>query len=124
MTGLAEQVSCGVFALVEPELRGARVVLRNGGKSQLCEHVIRRGEGKLGANGQVTVVTAPYTGRSPNDKFLVREPSSEAHIDWGKVNRPIDEAQFLALRQRVVDHLATRELFVQDCFLHSANSLL
>ena len=47
--------------------------------------------------GPFVAVTTPHTGRSPNDKFVVREPSTEADVDWGKVNQPIDAR---ALRRR------------------------
>jgi phosphoenolpyruvate carboxykinase (ATP) len=57
-----------------------------------------------------------HTGRSPNDKFVVKEPSSEGHIAWGKVNRPIELAQFEALKRDMVAHLADRELYVQDLY--------
>jgi phosphoenolpyruvate carboxykinase (ATP) len=58
--------------------------------------------------------TGAHTGRSPNDKFVVREPSSDAHIWWGKVNRPLDPAHFDLLKQDVLAHLADKELYVQD----------
>src|SRR5690606_4818699 len=49
-----------------------------------------------------------------NDKFVVREPDSESEIWWGQVNVPLDTAHFERLREDVLDHLAGRELFVQD----------
>ncbi|HXH07288.1 MAG TPA: phosphoenolpyruvate carboxykinase [Vicinamibacterales bacterium] len=82
----------------------------------LYEAAIRRGEGLIAVDGPLVCRTAPHTGRSPNDKFIVREPSSEPHIWWGSVNRPIDEAAFDRLLDDVTSHLAGRELFVQDCY--------
>lgn len=82
----------------------------------LLETAIRRGEGQLAADGAFNAITAPHTGRSPNDKFIVREPSSEADIWWGKVNQPLAEAHFEALYRDVVCHLGERELFVRDLF--------
>src|SRR5512138_2491082 len=61
------------------------------------------------------VWTGHYTGRSPNDKFLVREPGSEGKIWWGKVNRPFDPARFDALYARLQGYLQGADLFVQDC---------
>jgi phosphoenolpyruvate carboxykinase (ATP) len=62
-------------------------------------------------------VTAPHTGRSPNDKFLVREPASDADVDWGKVNQPFTDAQFETLRADIAEYLNSRdELFVQDLY--------
>src|SRR5688572_21421281 len=83
------------------------------GVAALYEEAIRRGEGSLTAGGPIVCNTAPHTGRSPNDKFVVKEPSSEGHVDWGKVNRPISPAQFDALEQRMLASLKGKDLFVQ-----------
>lgn len=84
---------------------------------ELVQHAIRRGEGQLADMGPFVAVTAPHTGRSPNDKFVVREASSEADVDWGKVNQPMTEAHFDALLADVQGYLSEREeLFVQDLF--------
>ena len=53
-----------------------------------------RQEGVIAADGPLACRTGQHTGRSPNDKFMVREPSSEAEIAWGEVNRPMEPAQF------------------------------
>ncbi len=82
----------------------------------LYEHAIRRGEGQLAAEGPLVCRTGAHTGRSPNDKFMVKEPSSEGHIAWGKVNKPVDAAQFDALKRDMLAHLADRDLFVQDLY--------
>jgi phosphoenolpyruvate carboxykinase (ATP) len=67
--------------------------------------------------GPFVAVTSPHTGRSPNDKFVVREPSSEADVDWGKVNQPMGEAHFDALLADVRAYLgALPELFVEDLY--------
>jgi len=60
----------------------------------LYEEALRRGEAALAAEGPLVARTGQHTGRSPNDKFIVKEASSEQHVHWGKVNRPIDEAKF------------------------------
>jgi phosphoenolpyruvate carboxykinase (ATP) len=82
----------------------------------LYEEAVRRREGIIAANGPLVCRTGPHTGRSPNDKFIVREPSSDQHVDWGKVNRPIDAASFDRLHRRMAAFLGGRELFVQDCW--------
>ncbi len=83
----------------------------------LVQEAVRRGEGELADMGPFVAVTSPHTGRSPNDKFVVREPSSEADIDWGKVNQPMTEAHFDALLTDVQAYLGTLpELFVQDLY--------
>ena len=82
----------------------------------LYEEAVRRHEGVIAASGPLACRTGLHTGRSPNDKFVVREPSSAAEIAWGKVNRPLDPAQFDALHTDMLASLAGKELFVLDCF--------
>ncbi len=85
--------------------------------SELIEHALRRGEGVLGSDGQLIVDTRPHTGRSPKDKFFVRESSSEKHIDWGETNRGVEPAVFDALWDRVAAYLSEREVYSLDCFV-------
>ena len=67
--------------------------------SQLYTHALARGNDRLAEGGPLVVDTGRFTGRSPQDKFVVREPGSEARIWWGDVNRPIEEASFDGLRR-------------------------
>jgi len=82
----------------------------------LYEHAIRRQEGQLAQEGPLVCRTGAHTGRSPNDKFTVKEPASEGNIWWGKVNKPIAPAQFDVLRKDIIAHLKSQELFVQDLY--------
>lgn len=66
--------------------------------------------------GPLVVRTGQHTGRSPNDKFTVQEPSSAENIWWGKVNRPFDPDRFDALHKRLVSYLQLKDVFVQDCW--------
>jgi phosphoenolpyruvate carboxykinase (ATP) len=84
---------------------------------KLYEQAIRRREGGLAHLGPLVVRTGHHTGRSPNDRFLVRELSSEAKIWWGKVNRPITQERYEGLRARLLAYLQGRDLFVCDCFV-------
>src|SRR6185295_10517862 len=84
--------------------------------AELYEHAVRRQEAVIAADGPLACRTGLHTGRSPNDKFVVQEPSSEAEIAWGKVNRPLAPAQFDALHKDMLASLAGKELFVLDCF--------
>jgi len=98
-------------------LSGAKAVHRNLSVASLYEHALRKGEGELGASGQMVVETGEHTGRSPKDKFFVREPGSEMHIDWGETNKAIDAAMFDALFDRVAAFLRDRELYSLDTFV-------
>ncbi|HEX7020423.1 MAG TPA: phosphoenolpyruvate carboxykinase (ATP), partial [Gemmatimonadaceae bacterium] len=83
----------------------------------LVQEAVRKGEGHLADMGPFVAVTRPHTGRSPNDKFVVREPSSEQDVDWGKVNQPFPEDRFESLLADVRRYLDDRdELFVQDLY--------
>ena len=82
---------------------------------QLYEHIIDNGEGHLSHLGPMCVSTGEHTGRAPNDKFIVQEPSSQENIWWGKVNRPFTVEQFEALYSRVLAYLQGKEVYVQDC---------
>ncbi len=82
----------------------------------LYEHVVRRREGLLCHEGPISVTTGHHTGRSPNDKFIVREATSEHQVWWGKVNRPFDPAKFDMLYHRLLAYLQMKDLYVQDCF--------
>ena len=84
---------------------------------ELVESAVRRGEGQLAEMGPFVAVTSPHTGRSPNDKFLVRDAATDAEVDWGKVNQPIDPAHYALLKADVVSYLnGLDELFVQDLY--------
>jgi phosphoenolpyruvate carboxykinase (ATP) len=83
----------------------------------LYEEAVRRREGWVAHMGPLVVRTGHHTGRSPNDKFIVKEPSSEEHIWWGKVNRPFSEEQFERLYVRLLAYLQLKDVFVQDCFV-------
>ncbi|RME78480.1 MAG: phosphoenolpyruvate carboxykinase [Chloroflexi bacterium] len=82
----------------------------------LYEEAIRRHEGMIAHHGPLVVRTGHHTGRSPNDKFTVKEPSSEQYIWWGKVNRPFDPDRFDELHRRMISYLQMKDVFVQDCW--------
>ena len=84
--------------------------------ARLYEEALCRSEGRLAAAGPLVATTGQHTGRSPNDKFVVREPGSADDIWWGTVNREISEEHFDRLYRKMVDHLAERDLFVFDGF--------
>jgi phosphoenolpyruvate carboxykinase (ATP) len=86
----------------------------NATTAALYEAAIRNGEGAIAHLGPLVVETGQHTGRSPGDKYVVRQPDSEGHIWWGPVNSPITEAQFAGLHGRLLESLKTTPLYVQD----------
>lgn len=101
------------------EIHGIRNVDRaywNFPTAALYEEVVRRREGVFAHLGPLVVRTGDHTGRSPNDKFIVREPSCEDKVWWGKVNRPFTPEKFDGLHQRVLTYLQGRDVFIQNCY--------
>jgi phosphoenolpyruvate carboxykinase (ATP) len=82
----------------------------------LIEAAIARGEGQLAANGALVVRTGQFTGRSPKDKFIVRDANTESTVNWGSVNQPLSSEQFGAILEKVKTHLNGREIFMKDAF--------
>ncbi len=83
---------------------------------QLYEQAVLNGEGEVASGGPLVVRTGVHTGRSPKDKFVVREPSSEANVDWGPVNQPFSSEQFDALYKRVTEYLSNRKIYTEDVY--------
>ncbi|HVP75227.1 MAG TPA: phosphoenolpyruvate carboxykinase (ATP) [Gaiellaceae bacterium] len=84
--------------------------------SLLYEHAIARGEARVGEGGPLVVDTGRHTGRSPKDKFVVREPGSEDRI-WWEGNQEFSEDAFEQLREKVTEHLSGEAtLYVVDAF--------
>src|SRR4051794_2183192 len=102
--------------LAEHGLHGAERIHWQPTTSMLYTHALTRGEGVLAEGGPLAVDTGVHTGRSPRDKFIVREPGSEDRIWWGEVNGEIDESSFERLREKVVAHLEGGDVYVVDAF--------
>src|SRR5271170_5530569 len=88
----------------------------NLGTAQLVEKALQRHEGMLASGGAFVVQTGQFTGRSPKDKYIVREPDTENTVEWGAVNQPMPEQIFDQIYSRLMNSWESDELFVQDCF--------
>ena len=82
----------------------------------LYEEIVRRGEAMIAEKGPLVIYTGKCTGRSANDKFFVREPSSQENVWWGKINKAFDADKFEILKGRIMEYLEQKELFIQDCY--------
>ena len=103
--------------LADQGISNVRSVQWNLPAAALYEEAIRHSEGTLARTGPLVVRTGQYTGRSPKDKFVVREPSSQDQVWWGAVNQPFAEAKFEALHQRMLAYIENKDVFVQDLFV-------
>ncbi|MGB0498491.1 MAG: phosphoenolpyruvate carboxykinase [Rubricella sp.] len=103
------------FKLDRTGLGKAETVHYNLLEPALIQSALRRGEGELGQGGAFLVSTGKHTGRSPQDKFVVREASVEDSVWWDN-NKPMDPEAFARLKDDLFAHAQTKELFVQDLY--------
>ena len=96
-------------------IKNADNVYRNLPTPALYEEIIRRREGLVSHLGPIVVRTGHHTGRSPADKFIVKEPSSHKRI-WWEENKPFAVKQFNALYNRLLAYLQGKDIYVQDCY--------
>lgn len=99
-------------------LNNHQQIFYNLDRAQLVTHAILEGEGSLTHSGAFNVDTSPYTGRSPNDKFLVKR-KTDRDIWWGSVNQSLEPSSFDALRKALINYLRNRPLYVTDCAVGS-----
>ena len=114
VNNMGKMAGTGKQDLGELGLGAARQVQWNLRVPQLYEAAVRQGSGRIARMGPLVVDTRPYTGRSPNDKFVVRASEVEDRVAWGKVNQPVDSKVFDRLYKRLAQYLASAGLFVED----------
>ncbi len=85
-------------------------------EAALYEEAIIRNEGRMVNGGPLLIHTGKWTARAANDKYFVKEPTTENIIDWGEYNRPITEEKFNSIYIRLLAFLQGEELFVQDVY--------
>ena len=90
--------------------------LWNLGAEALYEETVRQGLGTITKGGALTVETGKFTGRSPNDKFIVEEETSRDNIWWGAVNKSTSEEVFDNLHTQMTAYYQNRKLYVQDLY--------
>ena len=104
------------FRLEDQGIEGLGNVYYNFMEPALIEEALKRGEGTLGNGGAFLVTTGKFTGRSPKDKFIVRDAQTEGTVNWGGINQPIDRAHFDAMHARVRAYYHGRDAYVLDCY--------
>jgi len=114
--------ACKKLNLTSLGIDGPTTLYHNLTFQELLEHEIANGEGEIAVTkyGETfTVDTGKFTGRSPKDKWIVRNKGSEseANIDWGSVNQPTSPEVFDALYEKAVNYFSSKEkAYVFDCF--------
>ena len=93
------------------------VIHRNAGIPELVKFAVARGEASLSDKGALVVNTGKYTGRSPKDRFIVRDENTENTVNWGDVCLPMGEEVFDKLYNKVVEYIEEKELFVFDGYV-------
>ena len=86
---------------------------------ELIKAAIQNNEGVIASNGALTTQTGSRTGRSPNDRFIVKESSTENDIDWGVINKPFEESKFNPLWDRVKNYLDSQETYISHVHVGS-----
>ena len=85
--------------------------------AELTKKMVETGQGEITSSGAINMLTGEFTGRSPQDRFIVKDEITENNVWWdGKTNLPFDSAKFDALYDKVVEHLSNREIYVRDAF--------
>ena len=92
-------------------------IFRNLSVSQLVEKALYRQEGVLASDGALSIETGKYTGRSPKDRFIIRQKSTQDMINWGNANIPTNEETFKNLFEKVTKYLENKEVYVFDGFV-------
>jgi phosphoenolpyruvate carboxykinase (ATP) len=105
------------YGLENHGFAGTGLVYWNLPAEALVEEMVFRGEAKMTRHGAIVAHTGKHTGRSANDKFVVRESSTEGHIWWGQYNRPFSTDKFNELYARMMGFVQGHDLFVQDCYV-------
>ena len=83
----------------------------------LTQQAVDRGEGELNSTGALVINTGEFTGRSPMDKFIVKDSITENTVNWNNFNIPVEEKYFLQLRKKITDYLGSKdEVWVRDCY--------
>ena len=102
------------YGIEQHGLEPSRTVHWHNSIPQLVEMACARREGQLTNMGALACLTGERTGRSPNDKFIVKDSITEGTVDWGKTNKPISSETFEKLLRKTTNHLNTVELWVTD----------
>lgn len=109
-------IKSSVCGLEVPGVIGAKEVHWNLSPAELVEEAIKNGEGVLTDNGALMADTGTFTGRSPKDKFVVKDATTEDAVWWGSINQPISPEHFDRLQEKMLNFLAGKKIYVRDAY--------
>ena len=103
--------------LVKLGLRNTDSIHYQSAPEKLVQQTLQMGEGVLNDTGALVIDTGVFTGRSPKDKFTVKDDITADTINWGEFNQPIEEKYYHIIYQKMMDYLSNvPEIWVQDCY--------
>src|SRR5207249_6256034 len=112
----AENTSQVVSQLEQMSLKPEKIY-RNLQVKKLIDIIIEKNEGTLAENGAISIKTGKYTGRSPDDRFIVDDKQTHDSVDWGKINHPFQEDKFDKIFEKMKRHVKGKEIFIFDGFV-------
>ncbi len=101
-------------------LKGLKKAYWNFGPEELVEHSIAKGMGQLADSGALVINTGEFTGRSPEDRFIVDDSITRNKVHWGKVNKPFDPKKFDQLWRKACAYLRKKEVYVRDVMANAS----
>ena len=114
---LKPKVTSKFIAQLEEAGIKAGKIHRNLPVKTLVELVVQKNEGILTSTGSLSVKTGKYTGRSPDDRYIIDDDETHNNVDWGKVNHPFSEEKFEKIFQKMKKHIEGKEIYVFDGFV-------
>jgi phosphoenolpyruvate carboxykinase (ATP) len=110
-------ISFSTENLVKLGLKHSENIHYQSSPEELVQDTLRMGEGVLTESGALAINTGEFTGRSPNDKFTVKDETTETSVHWNNFNIPIEEKYFHIIHKKITDYLnQQKELWVRDCY--------
>jgi len=102
--------------LINLGLKSAENIFYHLSPEELIKQAVEKGEGVLSDTGALVVDTGEFTGRSPKDRFIVKDELTASTIDWNDFNIPIEEKYFDLLYHKMMDYLSDKKLWIRDCY--------
>jgi len=113
---LSTMIESPIQALATLGLQHTKAVHYQLNPDQLSQQTLERGEGELNDTGALVIKTGEFTGRSPKDKFIVKDDITSDTVHWNDFNLPIEASYFDAMYNKLTQYLSGKEIWVRDCY--------